>query len=210
MDIQLSSRLGRTSPPPRYSTTEDRAEEADLDTSSAVDDWPIADDFDTPGRSVGQKDLPFRLCIFVGISWMIGLFSTYPAPTTIPLFIGLAFILAAWVILTWVRMLKSLVEGKDSVMSIKARYPLRFRICLGLATALVLYWTVITLFAGTEPAPPVVSENGDKYFIAVNLHNNEAILHDFIKEMILLIFHRESCLSSAKTSSSSIKISGPP
>jgi hypothetical protein len=33
--------------------------------------------------------------------------------------------------------------------------------------------------------------SGDKYFIGANLHNNEAILPDFIIQLTQLIFHRE-------------------
>jgi len=174
-----------------------------------VDDWTITNDPDTLGnrRPGSQVDLPLRLCTFVGMSWTIGLYSAYPAPTTIPLFIGSAFILAAWVILTWVRIVKSLAEGKDSIMSIRTRYSVRFRVYLVLATALLLYWSAITLFVGAESDPPVIDGKGEKYFIAVNLHNNEAILHDFIKEMILLIFHRESFHFTAKISYSSSIIS---
>lgn len=196
MELQDPSRLRRASPPPRYSTTEDRAEEAEHESEIAdiQDEWTEEADGllgSRTRRDGGQVDLPLRLCIFVGVSWTIGLYSTYPAPTTIPLFIGSAFILAGWVVLTWTRLFKDLAQGKESVTTIKARYPLRCRISIGLATALVLWWISITLLARAELAPLTMVGNGDRYFIAVNLHNNEAILHDFIQEVTMLLFHRK-------------------
>jgi hypothetical protein len=188
MELRDGTRVATSSPPPRYSTTEDQADEA----QSESDDWTIAEGFSiSRGRHHdSQADLLIRLCVFIGVSWTIGLYLAYPAPTTIPLFIGSAFVLAAWAVLSWLRLLKDLIQRKDSLSAIKARYPLRSRMSLGFATGLLLWWTAITYSAGAEATP--VIQNGERYFIAVNLHNNEAILHDFIREMTMLIFHRKS------------------
>lgn len=86
------------------------------------------------------------------------------------------------------------MQRKESIAAVRARYPLRTKLGLGVASVLVLWWIAITVFAGKEPDVPAMIGNGEKYFIAVNLHNNEAILHDFIKQLTLLIFHRRSSL----------------
>jgi hypothetical protein len=192
MELRDGPISGRNSPPPRYSTTEDRIHEAESDSN----DWAFAEGSSGPrGRRHGdQADLPLRLCIFVGVSWMVGLYLAYPAPTTVPIFIGSAFVLATWTVLSWVRVLRDITRRKDSLAAIRDRYPLRFRTLLGLATALLLWWTLITLFPATEPAPVLGQDK--QYFVAVNLHNNEAILHDFIEQMTLLIFHRECDICS--------------
>jgi hypothetical protein len=198
MELQRGTRPDRHTPPPRYSETENRAdrhiENDDSDSVNARDEWSVPEDPDRSSerRNIGKGDLLLRLCAFIGTGWTMGLYLAYPAPTTVPLFIGIAFVLASWTIMTWTRPLKDLIQRKDSISSVKARFPMRFRIGLGLATALVLWWTLITVFAGTQPKPPIMIGNGEKYFIAVNFHNNEAILHDFIKELTLLIFHRKS------------------
>ena len=187
MELQNGSRSGGSSPPPRYSTTEDRADDA----NSESDEWSTAEGFNIPQarRYQHQADLPLRLSTFIGVSWTIGLYLAYPAPTTVPLFIGSAFVLVAWTVLSWLRLLTDLAQRKYSIAAVKARYPLRSRLYLGLASILLLWWALITLFAIEEPVPQIPA--GGQYFIAINLHNNEAILHNFIEQMTLLIFHRE-------------------
>jgi hypothetical protein len=181
---------------------EDVGNNAASDTDNAVDNWTAGESSDGPRgkRRDGLGDLPLRLCTFIGASWTIGLYSAYPTPSTVPIFIGLAFILIAWTVVTWSRVLKDLAYRKDSLSTVKARYPLRLRIPLVLATALLFWWITITLFTGAELTPPIALDHGERYFIAVNLHNNEAILSDFIKEITLLTSHRKACLYVSKKS----------
>jgi hypothetical protein len=192
----------RSSPPPQYSSTEERvglyAGDEDLEHGTTADVWDAGHDFDDTSEinpRLSQANLLMRLCVFIGISWTIGLYSTYPSPTTVPVFIGSAFIITSWAVFTWSRLLLDLAQRKQSIGSIMARWSLRHRVGLGLATALVFWWAMITLFSGAESQTPARLHHGDKYFIAVNLHNNEAILDNFITEMTLLSFHRESCLN---------------
>jgi hypothetical protein len=131
------------------------------------------------------------VCALVGVSWTTGLYFVYPAPTTVPIFIGLSFILTSWAIVTWARLVMEVVQRKEGWEGIKSRYSVKLRVCLGLATTLVIWWIGISLLVEGDKEPPVILDNEDKYFIAVNLHNNEAILPDFMKELRLLIFHRE-------------------
>jgi hypothetical protein len=88
--------------------------------------------------------------------------------------------------------LKDLVQRRESVAAVLARCSTLFRIGFGLATGLVIWWIAISLWSGRESGPIPMQDTGEKFFIAVNLHNNENILNDFIKELTSLIFHRES------------------
>jgi hypothetical protein len=142
-------------------------------------------------ESTSHTDLWLRLCCFIGVSWTLGLYVAYPAPTTIPLFVGLAFIFTSWVTTTWGRLLIDMMQRRESLATISAKVSRRFKVGFGLGTALVIYWIWISLFTGREARALLVKNDGDKYFIAVNLHNNESILSDFIKEMTLLIAKRE-------------------
>ena len=136
------------------------------------------------------------LCALAGVSCTTGLYIVYPAPTTVPLFIGLAFILTSWTVVTWTRLVLEVVQRKEGWKGIKSRYSVKLRVCLGLATTLVMWWIGISFLVEGEKEAQVMVGNKDKYFIAVNLHNNEAILPDFMKELRLLISHREFYLVS--------------
>ena len=200
-DRYTASDHGRT-PPPRYSSTEERVEMlagADVaENRETLDDWeagehPVDSDH---RRSAPPTSLLFRLCGFIGLSWTIGLYSIYPSPTTVPVFVGSAFVLASWVMITWTRLLMELAQRRQSVATIKARCSWRVRTGLGLASALVFWWIMITQFAGGELQPPDLRDDGERYFIAINLHNNEAILDNLINELTLLLFHRKSHIIS--------------
>ena len=189
-------------PPPRYSSTEERVDMlpgADgMENGENLDDWEAGE---YPVESSNRRSAPptnllFRLCGFIGLSWMIGLYSIYPSPTTVPMFVGSAFVLVSWVMITWTRLLMDLAQRRQSVATIKARCSRRFRIGLGLASALVFWWIMITQFAGGELPYPVLRDEGERYFIAINLHNNEAILDNMISELTLLLFHRKSHIMS--------------
>lgn len=155
---------------------------------------------DVYGSSCKWGDIYARItlwvCALVGVSWTTGLYIVYPAPSTVPLFIGLAFILTSWMIVSWTRLVLEVVQRKEGWEGIKSRYSIKLRVCLGLATTLVIWWIGISFLVEGEKEAPVMVGNEDKYFIAVNLHNNEAILPDFMKELRLLIFHREFYLVS--------------
>lgn len=131
------------------------------------------------------------LCVFIGLGWTAGLYNTYPAPTTVPVFIGLAFMLCSWVVIAWAELLWALLRRRETVRQTLARYPIRYRIIGGLATALVAWWAIISVIPSSSPSPPSMIGNGDKYFIAINLYNSEAIMSAFIAELTALILIRE-------------------
>lgn len=190
-----------TTPPPQYSPsaallhhyTDDNSPES----PKLSNGWHTGEE-DAYGIRRKKGDIYAKItlcvCVLVGAGWTTGLYIIYPAPTTVPLFIGLSFILTSWMIVTWTRLVIEVVQRKEGLEGIKSRYPVKMGVFLGLATTLVIWWIGITLLAEGEKEPPVLSKNGDKYFIAVNLHNNEAILPDFIQELRLLIFHRKHYL----------------
>jgi hypothetical protein len=185
-------------PPPQYSPSAALLQHYTDDDSTESAKSPSdghAGEEDVYGSSGKWGDIYAKItlwvCALVGVSWTTGLYIVYPAPTTVPLFIGLSFILTSWVIVTWARLVVEVVQRKEGWEVIKSRYTIKLRVCLGLATTLVIWWIGISLLVEGEEGAPVTLGNEDKYFIAVNLHNNEAILPDFMKELRLLIFHRE-------------------
>jgi hypothetical protein len=188
-------------PPPQYSPSAALLQHYTDDETSGPTSPSDGHDGDEEiyGRDQQRGDVYAKImlwvCALVGVSWTTGLYLVYPAPTTVPLFIGLSFAIASWTVVTWTRLVLVVMQRRDGWGGIKSRMSLRLRVCLGLATTLVIWWISITLLAGGENEPPVMLGGDDRYFIAVNLHNNEAILPDFMKELRLLIFHRQSCHS---------------
>lgn len=167
--------------------------EAEQDQDDSVDTTASR----RPGPGPRPPNPLFWLCVFIGLGWTIGLYATYPAPSTVPFFIGSAFILSAWVIITWISLLSALLRRRETARKIWSRYSTKLRVGLGVATILVLWWAIITLKPTDELwTPPTMIGTGEKYFIAVNLYNNEAIMSDFINELTALIFHRSSHLPS--------------
>lgn len=137
------------------------------------------------------------LCIVIGLGWTFGLYIAYPTPSTVPLFIGGAISICGWVLITWIGLLMELLRRRETARKIWSRWTMRFRIGCGLATALVIWWAIISVPTAQEEATPVMIGNGEKYFIAVNLYNSEAIMSDFISELTSLLFHCKSLSVSA-------------
>ena len=198
MVIEANTRRVTVTPPPQYSPTaallQHYTDDDSPESPKLSNGWHTGEkDAYESRRKRGDNYAKITLCVcgLVGVGWTTGLYIIYPAPTTVPLFIGLSFILTSWMIITWTRLVLEVAQRKEGLEGIKSRYSVKMRVCLGLATTLVIWWIGITLLAEGEKEPPVLPNNGGKYFIAVNLHNNEAILPDFIKELRLLIFHRE-------------------
>jgi len=198
MVIEANTRRVTVTPPPQYSPTaallQHYTDDDSLESPKPPNNWHTSEE-DAYGSRRKRGDIYAEItlwvCALVGVGWTTGLYIIYPAPTTVPLFIGLSFILTSWMIITWTRLVFEVAQRKEGLEGIKSRYSVKMEVFLGLATTLVIWWIGITLLAEGEKEPPVLSNNGDKYFIAVNLHNNEAILPDFVKELRLLIFHRE-------------------
>lgn len=95
-------------------------------------------------------------------------------------------------LVAWTRLVMDLAQGKDGLSDTIAKYSMWCRVCLGSATALVIWWIAISCIPAEVEELPIVNGDGDKYFIAVNLYNNEPILPNFMEEMTLLISHRKS------------------
>jgi hypothetical protein len=183
-----------STPPPEYYRT---VAIDQYQTGLVLDHWisAIKQNFGSKSRNghPGELGAIFRLCSLIGSITSIGLYIVYPAITTIPLFVGFVIILVSWVSITWLRLLNDLIRRRKARWAVFASLSWRFIIAFGMATALVSWWAFISFSSQAVLDTPWLRGNGDKYFIAVNLHNNQAILPGFTQELTSLIYHRESC-----------------
>ncbi|WVR03663.1 hypothetical protein IAU60_000658 [Kwoniella sp. DSM 27419] len=149
----------------------------------------------------------FCLVVVIGIGWTVGLLLAYPFPTTIPVFVGLMVVLFGWTTLSWTRLLYALIRRRESASTIFARYSAKMRIEMVLALIVLVSLTSLGVTTPPVEAPVLPAEiNGvrQKYFIAANLHNNEAVLARWSDQLVKLIFHlgRENTFVSIYESNS--------
>ncbi|WVF66089.1 hypothetical protein IAT40_000828 [Kwoniella sp. CBS 6097] len=134
------------------------------------------------------------LCLFVviGIGWALGLLLLYPFPTTIPVFVGFMVILTSWTGLAWGRLIYALARRKEGLRTIYGRYSTRLKTFLILSTIFLSYMASLGLIVPREETPTLPTEiKGvhQKYFIAANLHDNEAVLARWSDQLVQLAFH---------------------
>ena len=166
-------------------------------SSTSPDYEPLEDPFemsivepdDTP--SLGPFQTLFRLSWVIGIGWTVGLYFTYPTPTTVPVFIGAAIIMGAWTILAWIQLALALARKQTSCREIVSSFGEIHCSMLAACTGLLLWWASLTLISINQLELETVDRRGEKYFIAINLHDNEAIVSTFVVELIALIYHRK-------------------
>jgi len=153
------------------------------------------------------------LTTVVLISFMtsLSLFMTFPFPTTIHLFVGMAFGLASWIAIAWVQqalVVRATIETMrrhprgtlaPSLIStlfkwlVQCRWAtLRFGSLL-VGTGIVFSGLCLGVIPPTEHVPyvPRYGAGGTKYFIAAPLHNNESLLPHWSKQLLHLVHHRE-------------------
>lgn len=149
---------------------------------------------DTPSERVQPLGLIFWLCVLVGLGCTAHMYSKYLTPSTVPVFVGLALATGGWMVSAWISVMWALLKRKETTRKVWSRFSIKSRIGLGLATMLVVWWAVISVEPSVEVAtpPPTMIGNGDKYFFAVNLCNNAAIMPQFITQLTALILHRSS------------------
>ncbi|KAK4687636.1 alpha-1,3-mannosyltransferase, partial [Tremellales sp. Uapishka_1] len=127
----------------------------------------------------------------VGVGWVIGLYITYPFPTTIPLFIGCAICLTGWTFIAWCRIAMTLVHADRRPTIFRDR---SWKHWLGLlaCTALLSFWAYLGVTPPKETIPDLVENPGapeEKYFIAANLYENEAVFAHWSDQLIKLAAH---------------------
>lgn len=125
---------------------------------------------------LGRRYPLIALATFGGSVWAFILLVMYPMPTTIPVFIVLAFVLTAWVASTWLRLITTLICPRDNQTAQASRFS---KICLLVGTTLVVYWVHLGWRVPPEEVPILRRTQVDvaeRYFIAANLYNNEDIL----------------------------------
>ncbi|WRT63898.1 uncharacterized protein IL334_000824 [Kwoniella shivajii] len=147
------------------------------------------------------------LFIVIGLGWTVGLYLSYPFPTTIPIFIGLLIILLGWTLINISNLVLSLfLSRQESNLTIISRYSTSLKIRLLLSSIFLLY--MFNLGFAPIPSPYSSSHTSEygstikpsrlpqeingvhqKYFIAANLHDNEAVLTEWSDQLIKLIFH---------------------
>jgi hypothetical protein len=134
-------------------------------------------------KSTGRPALTTCLCILAGICVTTMMYDRYYIFSSVQTFMGIAVSIIAWVCTSWTRIaLARRQKSRPSYNSSKYQ-----RIVLNTATALVVWWTIISIYPERKSMVPILDGNGDKYFIAVNLHNNEAILPGFTRELTSLL-----------------------
>ncbi|OCF45148.1 hypothetical protein I317_00950 [Kwoniella heveanensis CBS 569] len=137
-------------------------------------------------------DPVFCLFVVIGIGWALGLLLLYPFPTTIPVFVGFLVILFSWTVLKWSRLIYALARRKEGLRTIYGRYSTRLKTFLILSTIFLSYMASLGLIVPREETPILPTEiNGvhQKYFIAANLHDNEAVLARWSDQLVQLAFH---------------------
>lgn len=134
------------------------------------------------------------LIIVLALSWIVGLYFAFPSPTTIPVFIGAAIGVTSWTLFSWFRIALLMFRSKQFSTSCFASWPVRCRIGLATCTFLVIYWISRGLIPPAELVPPLLSSHPgvpERYFIAANLYNNEAVFNDWSSQLLKLSRHRE-------------------
>lgn len=152
-----------------------------------------SDDYDLDHRSSRprQRSLFARLdplvvtVALLSLGMFIAMFIWYPFPTTIHAFVAIAVGVAGWTIGSWIRALAGVAFRKPNLY----RYSVAHMTGLAVATILTIYW----LFLGVHPPPETtvpLALDGERFFIAANLYNNEDIIPRWTDQVEKLIDHR--------------------
>lgn len=139
------------------------------------------------------SDPAMCLAMSLGAGWTIGLYVAYPFPTTIPLFIGAVIWLVGWTIRAWWGIL-SAIRGETCTSHLQTRWKTYQLVGLGTASLLVMYWLSLGFVPPAGDMPELIPSGPDipeRYFIAANLYNNEAVFPQWSTELLKLATHRE-------------------
>jgi len=125
-----------------------------------------------------------------GIFATIGYYERYWISSSVQVFIGIAIFMLLWVCSTWTKLFLAKWTGYSMIVPGTYRSPRLYNTALYTSTALVIWWALISMDPRYESLPSLAG-NGDKYFIAINLHNNKEILPGFTRELTSLAQHSE-------------------
>lgn len=125
------------------------------------------------------------IIIIFGVICTIGLYTAFPFPTTVPLFIGSAICLSGWTFSSWWRIGTTLLCSKRP-SSVFSTWSVRCLLVLVASTILVCYWIALGLTPPAEEYPPLRPGVNENFFIATNLFNNEEVFTDWSTELLKL------------------------
>ena len=148
--------------------------------------------------TTGRPALTTWLCILAGICVTTMMYDRYYIFSSVQTFMGVAVAITAWVCTSWTRIVLAR-RRKSRLVADSYNFSRYQKVALNMATTLVVWWTLISLYPRHQSALPVLEGKGDKYFIAVNLHNDEAILPSFTRELTSLAQHSQYCQWSSES-----------
>lgn len=133
--------------------------------------------------------------VIFGTGWAVGLFVVYPFFNTIPLFIGFSISLSTWFFIQVYKILRSACTQRP----IAAGWSMKHRIALGSCFFLILCFSFVG-FVPPERGLPILHPSSpdvpERYFIAANLYNVEAVFATWSAEVLRLSSHRTSLCSN--------------
>jgi hypothetical protein len=127
---------------------------------------------------------------FTGIFATIGYYDRYWISSSVQVFMGISTFMILWVCSTWIKLLLARRAGYSMIDPGAYRSRRLYNTALYTSTALVVWWALISMVPKWESLPNL-GVNGDKYFIAINLHNNKKVLPEFTRELTSLAQHSE-------------------
>lgn len=133
-------------------------------------------------------------CLFVGFTATMIIFNTYRYPSTIPIFLGVAFVIVSWVVLRWYAVLAKTGLNLHAIWHAMApwrRYGNVARYGFTLSTVFAIWLVYLSVLPVPSLELPDLPLRGERYFIVINLYSNEAIMPGFTTELQALVNHCE-------------------
>lgn len=137
------------------------------------------------------------VCVVLGACSALALLLTFPFPTTIHVFIGALISLGSYVFFKWVSWAYNIFVVLNTLsrrrcVGLKVSRPTGETTASVACSLIVVIILCIGLLPRAETAPPI---NGERVFIAANLHDSEGILPRWSSELLKLVQYRESLQS---------------
>lgn len=142
------------------------------------------------------------MCGLTGGFTTIGYYDRYWVFSSVQVFIGVAVFIVLWVCSTWWKILLARRKQGSKIGAVPRTLSKLSGTVLYTATVLVCWWILISIKPRYEAQIPMLKGNGDKYFIAISLHNNEGIMAAFTRDLTSLARYSEyphDALSSSLT-----------
>ena len=131
--------------------------------------------------------------VSTGIFATIGHYDRFQIASSVRLFTGVAMLLVLWVCSTETKLFLGRRSRYSLIVLGNHDSPRLYSAALYTSTALVIWWALISMDPRCDPLP-ILDGYGDKYFLAVNLHNNKAILPEIYRELTALAQYSENCV----------------